>query len=71
MTDPIEQAHETYRSYLLKLWYEPTERQDTWRAVLQDVLTREELYFKNIDALIQYLSSTYNDCGDPTQDMSE
>ena len=51
----------SYRSYLLRLWYEKGQT-PTWRVMLENVaVPGEHHYFKDLESLIAYLSSQLDD----------
>lgn len=58
-----------YVAFLLRLWKEKLDGAHCWRAALQNVQTREERYFVDLAALVDYLRAEFSGTGrGPTAD---
>jgi hypothetical protein len=52
-----------YAAFLLRMWREDRDGLHLWRAVLQDAQTREEQYFVDLAALVDYLRAEFSETG--------
>lgn len=41
--------------YVLRIWYEPCQQGDVWRASVTHVHTQEKRYFQSMDELMGFL----------------
>lgn len=57
-----------YDSYLLRIWRGDEKKQ--WRWMLQNVRTGEQKGFRDMDALVRFLSSVYSESQATLRDLS-
>ena len=50
-----------YAAFLLRMWREDLNGLHLWRAVLQDAQTREERYFGDLEALLDFLQTQFSE----------
>ena len=56
MSSAIGVERALHYSYLLRLWQVPTDKEDAWRILLENVLTGEKCGFTSLEELMAYLS---------------
>lgn len=55
-----DRGDEGYVAYLLRMWRENLDGEHSWRAVLQNAQTREEQFFADVEALVDYLRAEFS-----------
>ena len=60
--------HQTYCSFLVRLWHETDDGEGPWRASLQNVQTRKTIYFASLTELCDYF---FQQTGAPSREDSE
>ena len=60
-----------YASFLLRMWREDLNGDHCWRATLQDTQTREEHYFTDLQALVDFLRTQFSESTDPADTLGQ
>jgi len=61
-----------YFSYLLRFWQSEKQNDDDWYASLEETKSRQTIYFKNLDQMVNFLrdiQSQKNNCPDDYNDQ--